>query len=92
MADKGELNELFRKTEPETSGAQAVISGPPDFPFATGIIKSTGVGLREGELALLESIARRWGVGRNFVTRFLVICGLRQYLKGDLPEPPRKLP
>ena len=97
MADKGELNELFKKTGPgpgpvTTSEPRAEPSGPSEYPFATGTIKSIGVGLRAGELELLQSIADKFGVGRNFVTRWLVICGLRQYLAGDLPEPPRKLP
>ena len=86
-------------TEPETSETvpeeQAGTSGTrtgPSGDFSTGKITSVGVGLRAGELALLESMAERWGVGRNFVTRWLVICGLRQSLAGTLPEPPRKLP
>ena len=99
MAGKGQLNELFKPTEPEPQTAetakpepQAGPSGPPGFPFATGNITSTGIGLRAGEMELLDKIAAEWGVGRNFVARWLVICGLRQYLAGKLPEPPRKLP
>ena len=83
---------LGEQAEPETSETQTEPSGPSEYPFATGTIKSVGVGLRAGELALLESMAASWGVGRNFVTRWLVICGLRQYLDGTLSEPPRKLP
>ena len=92
---------MFKKTEPETSEtvpeAQAVTSEPETestgaADFSIGKITSVGVGLRAGELELLGVLAKRWGVGRNFVIRFLVICGLRQYLAGDLPEPPRKLP
>lgn len=100
---KRAIGDLLGEQEPETSGpettAQAVTSepraepsGPPNFPFSTGNIQSAGVGLRKGELALLETMAREWGVKRNFATRWVVICGLRQYLAGTLPEPPRKLP
>ena len=81
---------LGEQAKPETSETQTEPTGAADF--STGTIKSVGVGLRAGELALLESMAASWGVGRNFVTRWLVICGLRQYLDGTLSEPPRKLP
>ena len=100
MADKGQMSGgMFSKTEPETSEpvteTQTETSEPqaePSGDFSIGKITSVGVGLRAGELELLGVLAKRWGMGRNFVIRFLVICGLRQYLAGDLPEPPRKLP
>ena len=87
------LGDLLQKPEPQAEVKQAVKpSAPSGFPFCTGNVKPTGIGLRTGELELLGSIAEEWGVGRNFVARWLVITGLQRYLAGDLPEPPRRLP
>ena len=95
----------FRPTEPEDQEAppaepeaEAVtttaIPAPVEKPdFSTGDIKNAGVGLREGEIEALDRIAASWqGVGRNFVTRWMVIVGLTLHDKGLLPEPPRRLP
>lgn len=95
----------FRSTEPEAQEAATVeepeaeavataaIPAPAERPrFSTGDIKNAGVGLREGEIEALDKIAKRWGVGRNFVTRWMVIIGLSLDDKDLIPEPPRRLP
>lgn len=64
----------------------------------TGNIKSTGIGLREGELQALTDIADRLGVARNALMRFLVRWGIEQYRAGKVdpgryveePPPPKK--
>ncbi len=97
----------FRPTEPEDRetvtvtveepaaqvATTAAIPAPAEKPrFSTGDIKNAGVGLREGEIEALDKIAKRWGVGRNFVTRWMVIVGLTLDDKELIPVPPRKLP
>ena len=95
----------FRPTEPEDQEPEPVeeptaevattgaIPEPAEKPrFSTGDIKNAGVGLREGEIEALDKIAKRWGVGRNFVTRWMVIIGLTLDDQDLIPEPPRRLP
>ena len=93
----------IRRTEPEAvPEAQEelpqmppkAVWTPPSFSVGGegNTIKNAGVGLREREIEALDAIAGRWGVGRNFVIRWLVILGLQTYHAGGLREPPRRLP
>lgn len=51
---------------------------------STGMIRSTGVGLREGEIALLNQIAADAGLARNSVMRFGLRYFMKQYLAGNV--------
>ena len=93
----------IRRTEPEPvpEGQEELPQMPPKAVwtpprFSVGgkdnKIQNAGVGLRQREIEALDVIADRWGVGRNFVTRWLVILGLQTYHAGELREPPRRLP
>ena len=64
----------------------------PDQVPASGFIVSMGVGLRTSEIELLDQLAEKLGVTRNFSMRWLIRRGLADYLAEALPDPPRKLP
>jgi hypothetical protein len=66
----------------ETPAALAS-DGPPEVP-ATGLIRSTGVGLKESEVRLLDQIAEDVGLARNSVMRFGLRYFLKQYLAGQV--------
>jgi hypothetical protein len=70
-------------------------SGQPEYSdLDEGIIKSSGIGLREGELRALDEIADKLGVSRNNLMRFLVHWAIEQYRAGKvniaqhIEEPP----
>jgi len=87
--------DLFRKTETAHQAEQ-----PPadNSDLDLGNIKATGIGLRAGELAALDSIAGRLGVARNALMRALIRWALIEYRAGRLdlagnveqPPPPKK--
>lgn len=78
MAKKQDLSELFRKTESDANL-------PADIDLEAlneGNIRSLGVGLREGEIKLVDKIAGELGVYRNALLRFAVRWFLLEYLAG----------
>ena len=85
MARKREtgLDDIFRKTE-----AAAGVDAPD---LSEGNIQSTGVGLREGEIAALEAIGKELGdrmgtepVARNSLIRIATRLLIRSYRAGEL--------
>jgi len=57
------LEALFRRTEPE---------GVPGESLQTGRTVSVGIGLKEGEIAFLDAVARQVGRSRNALLRYAV--------------------
>lgn len=86
MAKKQDLSGIFKKTDiAERPAADAIKE------LDRGNIKSTGVGLRAGELQTLEEIGRALGerlgaepIARNAITRIAIRRFLEQYLTGAL--------
>ncbi len=79
------LENLFRKTEPDT-GDQVDLKR-----LDVGRIQATGVGLRAGELDALTEIGEALGeelgtepVARNAIMREAIRAFLEAYLSGDL--------
>ena len=75
---KGALDGLFTKTE--TAEGEAAIP-------AEGYTRSTSVGLKESEIAILDQIAEENGVRRNAVMRFLLRWAMAEYKAGRLAIP-----
>lgn len=84
MADKQKL-EVFRKTTPGPTGQ-------PDLSdLDAGNIKSTGVGIREGEVKALDQVGAELGeylgadpVARNAIMRIAIRRFLEDYRAGRL--------
>jgi hypothetical protein len=63
-----------------------------------GVIKTTGVGLREGEIAAIDDIAASLEINRNALMRFAIRWFLLEYRAGrvdlgayiEQPPPPKK--
>jgi len=49
-----------------------------------GIIKSSGIGIREGERAALDEIAALLGVSRNAILRYMVRWFIIEYRAGKI--------
>jgi len=86
------LDDIFKRTEPGPAG-QVDISD-----LDRGVIRSTGVGLREGEIAAVDAIGEALGgISRNALIRFAVRDFLIRYRTGQVdlsdyikePEPPK---
>lgn len=78
MAEKKPLS-IFTRTGP----------GPEPEPMDNsdldqGNIKPLGVGVREGEIAALDGIAKNYGVARNAILRFAVRYFIQQYRAGQV--------
>ena len=95
MAKKrADLNTIFKKTEPSSS-----TSTTPDYVPATGRTVSVGVGLKEGEVTMLDEIVADLGVTRNALMRYAIHHFLSQYVTGEInpaedveePEPKKRL-
>jgi hypothetical protein len=87
---KADLDNLFKSTEP---GSKTTADTVP----ATGRTVSVGVGLKEGEVAMLDAIAANLGVSRNALMRYALRYFLELYqakeinLAGDVEtEEPKK--
>ena len=67
MAKKQDLGVkgLFTRTEPETPPPPPADNSDLD----TGNIRPSGVGLREGEIAALDAIAKHYDLSRNALIR-----------------------
>jgi hypothetical protein len=89
MADK-KLN-VFSKTEQTEPQAD-------NSDLDTGVIKSTGVGLKTGEITALQAIADTFELARNSVMRIGLRWFIAQYRAGKIdlsayienPPPPKK--
>ncbi len=57
-----------------------------------GDIAAEGVGLRQNERLAIEQIAGKYGLKPHFVRRWLLREGLRAYARGELGDPPYRLP
>lgn len=85
------LTNPLAKTEPAPAPAD-------NSDLDTGRILATGVGLTEGELAAIETIAGSHDITRNAVLRFSVRWFIKQYRAGKVdlsgfvkePKVPRK--
>lgn len=93
MAKKrADLNQIFKSTEPGNRVA-------PDAVPATGRTISVGVGLKEGEVAMLDEIVDQLDVTRNALMRYAIRYFLTQYITGEInladdveaPEPKKRL-
>jgi hypothetical protein len=85
MADKQKPLEVFRKTTPGPTGQ------PDISDLDAGNIKSTGVGIREGELQALDLLGAELGeylgadpVARNAIMRIAIRRFLEDYRAGRL--------
>jgi hypothetical protein len=82
-----DLTNIFAKTEPGQTGQAPADNSDLD----NGNIKSTGVGLREGEIAALDAIGRQLGdflqsepVARNAITRIAIRRMIEDYRAGKI--------
>ncbi len=95
MADKPKLS-VFSKTANEPD---PLATGHADLD--RGLIRQTGVGLRQGEVEALDAIGRDLGgIARNALIRFAVRRFIMQFREGKIdlsryvetpPEPKSKL-
>lgn len=60
-----------------------------DIP-ATGYIRSTSVGLRESEVAILDGIAESYGLARNAIMRYMLRWAMAKHQAGELTIPVRE--
>ena len=89
---KQDLSDIFAKTEP-APGATAEYSD-----LDAGKIQSTGVGLKQGEIAALDAIAADLEITRNAIMRFAIRYFIIQHRAGNIdlashveePPPPKK--
>jgi len=72
-----ELDNLYAKTEQDPPESDSIIP-------SEGRTITTGVGLKESELALLDKIAIETGVARNALLRWLLRYALQDYLAGKI--------
>jgi len=97
MAKKPDLSGMFKATEQRTGDVKVDLSD-----LNKGVIKATGVGLREGELAALKAIAEQLGgdepIARNALIRWAVRHFITEFRRGAIdlkvwieePPPPKK--
>ena len=97
MADtkgKGKLGDLVKRTAPSE---QAPVDNSE---LDEGVIRSTGVGLKTGEIAAIEALAAELGITKNALMRFAMRWFILQYRAGNVdiskfieepPPPARKL-
>lgn len=71
------LDDIFKKTEADRADED------PRVP-ATGRTLSVGVGLKEGEVEMLDQIAADLDVTRNALMRYALRYFLIQYLAGEV--------
>ena len=90
MAEKQKLS-VFSRTEPEPSSVDDL--GDLD----SGHVRPIGIGLRDGFIAALDSIAAEHGISRGGLIRVALWLFVKGYRAGaidltpfiDLPEPQR---
>jgi hypothetical protein len=90
--DSGIEKDMFKRTEPQQQQ-------PGDnSDLDTGVIKSIGVGLKEGEVNAIQAMADSIPVKRNALMRFAIRWFIKQARAGnvdlteftDEPPPPEK--
>lgn len=86
---RGNLDDIFRKTEPERPAAAppaAALSPAPTSGAATPRNRtiSIGVGLKESEVAELDRIVDDLDITRNALMRYAIRYFLMQYSAGSL--------
>jgi Arc/MetJ-type ribon-helix-helix transcriptional regulator len=69
------LEALLRRTEPETASGESL---------QTGRTVSVGIGLKEGEIAFLDAVARQVGRSRNALLRYAVRRLIEEIRSGAL--------
>ena len=80
MAQKPKVNyDMFQATAPEQVQQEA-----PDLDKAPGRIVSSGVGLTEKELAVIDGMADKFGISRNSLLRFAIRWFIRQVWAGNV--------
>jgi hypothetical protein len=88
VAKKPDMSNLFAKTEPEQAGS------PDNSDLDSGLIRSIGIGLRQGEVSAIDGLAESLEVTRNQLLRYAVRWFLLEYragrvsLAGNIEEPP----
>jgi hypothetical protein len=91
MAKKRDLTNPFARTEGKAAA--------PDLSdLDEGVIKSTGIGLRQGEIRAVDELAEGIGVSRNALLRWIVRWFLKEHRSGRVdpgdfveePPPPKK--
>jgi hypothetical protein len=96
MADKKFNLNIFAKTE--TLPGQETEAGPDISDLDDGVIRASGVGLKNGELTALNEIAGKLGIARNALMRFAIRWFIYNYRAGQIdltrfieqPPPPKK--
>ena len=73
------LDSIFKSTEPEPKEPPEAGEVP-----ATGRTLSVGVGLKESEVEMLDTIAEELDVARNAVMRYAIRYFLAQYQKNEV--------
>ena len=93
MAKKrADLDNIFKSTEPGNKTTPVTVP-------ATGRTVSVGVGLKEGEVAMLDEIVKQLDITRNALMRYAIRHFLTQYIAGEInladdveaPEPKKRL-
>jgi Arc/MetJ-type ribon-helix-helix transcriptional regulator len=69
------LEALLRRTEPEAASGESL---------QTGRTVSVGIGLKEGEIAFLDAVARQVGRSRNALLRYAVRRLIEEIRSGAL--------
>lgn len=97
---RGNLDDIFRKTEPGRAPTPAPSAAPSGEAVPkTGRTISVGVGLKEGEVAELDRIVEDLDITRNALMRYAIRYFLTQYSAGSInlardvesPEAKRRL-
>lgn len=82
MADKKKLD-VFSKTGPGVDQPQGDISD-----LDAGHVRPIGIGLREGEITALDSIAVEHGISRGGVIRIAIRLFIRDFRAGKIDMTP----
>lgn len=85
MAKKPQdLTNIFAKTAAPTTNQPTSPASAEGWGFDldSGLIRSMGIGLKDGEVRALEAVAARYGIKRNAVGRIAVRYFLREVEAG----------
>ena len=93
MAKDDKLSDLFKKTGPDSPPAD-------NSDLDSGVIRSVGVGLKQGEAAAIKAMAAELGIRPNALLRFAIRWFILRARAGDVdlssfletpPAPAKKL-
>lgn len=87
MAKKQQdLTNIFAKTAAPGAAQPASAASVENWGFDldSGLIRSMGIGLKDGEVRALEQVAARYGITRNAVGRIAVRYFLREVEAGHV--------